>query len=637
MKLNLQLRHKLIGLVLATCMAPLIGSYFLYQAASEKSRLDELVIRTKSDQVLIERINQIVYAAVMDSRGIYMSADWSQASQFAKGLLASLKNLEVVTATLAKDALASERAQVAELQNRVREFVKLRSELVRVAETVSIPAGRAIGDNDSNRANRKALNDSISQLSKRYGDYAEKQTPEADAQERRFYNTLLVVVALPVLGILVGWFLVTRGVSRPIGEIRGSIVAMAQGNLRNRVFGCDREDELGDIGKAVEAFRSQLLAADRDREAAEARRREDEARSRAALDQAIADERALVSDSIGTGLSRLAAKDLTYRLTQSLPEAYAKLQSDFNAAMDALAAALGAVNGSANTIGASSREVTVSADDLSRRTEQQAASLEQTAAALDEITATGKKAAEGAGHARDVVSVAKTDAEKAGHVVRRTVEAMGNIEKSAQQINQIIAVIDEIAFQTNLLALNAGVEAARAGEAGRGFAVVASEVRALAQRSAEAAKEIKALISASSSQVAEGVDLVAQTGQALERILVQVTDIAAVVIDIASGAQEQATGLQEINTAINQMDQATQQNAAMVEETTAASHTLANEAHRLNELVSEFRVAAAAPAERPRVEAAPRGPARVAARPMARGGAAVARKPVPESDDWQDF
>ncbi|WP_309643171.1 methyl-accepting chemotaxis protein, partial [Phenylobacterium sp.] len=224
-----------------------------------------------------------------------------------------------------------------------------------------------------------------------------------------------------------------------------------------------------------------------------------------------------------------------------------------------------------------------------RRTEQQAASLEETAAALDEITATVRRTAEGATHARKVVETARSDAAEGADVVRRATSAMDEIEGSSKQIGQIIGVIDEIAFQTNLLALNAGVEAARAGEAGKGFAVVASEVRALAQRSAEAAKEIKALITASSDQVGVGVDLVAATGKALESIVTQVAEINGIVAEIAASAQEQATGLQQVNTAVNHMDQVTQQNAAMVEESTAASHALAHEAKELAVLVAQFR------------------------------------------------
>lgn len=307
-------------------------------------------------------------------------------------------------------------------------------------------------------------------------------------------------------------------------------------------------------------------------------------------EQLRANEQRDVNEALNEAVGHLAKKNLTYRLTAALPDAYAGLQDNFNSAVAALQEALGEVDESAATMTIGASEITAGADELSRRTEQQAASLEQTAAALDEITATVKKASEGAQRARDVVELAKADAEASGVVVQRTISAMGGISKSAQEINQIIGVIDEIAFQTNLLALNAGVEAARAGEAGRGFAVVASEVRALAQRSADAAKQIKALIVNSSGQVSEGVALVAQTGKALDKIIAEVSEINTVVAEIASGAQEQATGLQQVNTAINQMDQTTQQNASMVEEATAASHTLAQEAMELSRLVQQFKV-----------------------------------------------
>jgi methyl-accepting chemotaxis protein len=249
-----------------------------------------------------------------------------------------------------------------------------------------------------------------------------------------------------------------------------------------------------------------------------------------------------------------------------------------------------AVVTSTSAIQSGTHEISTASDDLSRRTEQQAASLEETAAALDEITATVRKSAESARHAREVVASADQDAKKSAVVVRQAVEAMDAIAKSSGQIGQIIGVIDEIAFQTNLLALNAGVEAARAGDAGRGFAVVASEVRALAQRSADAAKEIKGLISTSTTQVDFGVKLVAETGKSLERIIAQVTEINGVVAEIAAGALEQATGLQQVNTAMNQMDQSTQQNATMVEESTAASHSLSQETTQLSALIDRFQL-----------------------------------------------
>jgi methyl-accepting chemotaxis protein len=350
---------------------------------------------------------------------------------------------------------------------------------------------------------------------------------------------------------------------------------------------------------------------------------------------------ASVVKELAGALSRLADSDLTVRIEGEFRGQYGQIKTDFNTAMGRLDESITVVAGNAQAIHSGTGEISQAADDLSKRTEQQAASLEETAAALDEITATVRKTAEGAKHASDVVSKAKADAEQSGKVVQDAVVAMGAIEKSAQEISQIIGVIDEIAFQTNLLALNAGVEAARACEAGKGFAVVASEVRALAQRSAEAAKEIKALIQASTTQVASGVNLVGETGKALSRIAQQVTEITAIVTEIAASAQEQATGLHQVNTAVNQMDQMTQQNAAMVEESTAASHSLAQEAEKLTSLVGQFRTGQetvsaaprrAAPAAKPR-----QAPARSAAQPRTRGNTALAHKAEPVEDSWEEF
>jgi methyl-accepting chemotaxis protein len=304
---------------------------------------------------------------------------------------------------------------------------------------------------------------------------------------------------------------------------------------------------------------------------------------------------------IGKALSDLAAGDLESRLEGVLMPSLDKLQVDFNAAAETLQQALGVVSTCTQAIHTGSAEISASAEELSRRTEQQAASLEETAAALEEITATVKKTADGAVQARDTVREAKADAEQSGQVVQDAVSAMTGIEKGAREISQIIGVIDEIAFQTNLLALNAGVEAARAGDAGRGFAVVASEVRALAQRSAEAAKEIKTLIAASTRQVGTGVQLVGEAGLALTRIATRVADMNDIIREIAASAQEQATGLNQVNAAVNQMDHMTQQNAAMVEETAAASQNLAQEGEELARLVSRFRVGGMAGPKTPAV------------------------------------
>ncbi len=340
--------------------------------------------------------------------------------------------------------------------------------------------------------------------------------------------------------------------------------------------------------------------------------------------------------SLGTSLSELAQGNLETTVYAEFAPEFAKLKTDFNTAASQLKNTIELVKKGASGIRIGTEEISQASDDLSRRTENQAASLEETAAAVKEITDTVNKTARGATLARETVSTAKSDAEKSGEVVRKAIAAMTGIENSSKQISQIIGVIDEIAFQTNLLALNAGVEAARAGDAGRGFAVVASEVRALAQRSAEAAKEIKGLISASTGQVAQGVQLVGETGSALTRIVSQVAEINTIVTDIATSANEQAHGLEQVNTAVNEMDQVTQQNAAMVEEATAATQTLAQQTEELVRLVSRFRTGDDTVVDITARRDSPKSAGRPARAPAK--AAAGARRNVASADaGWEEF
>lgn len=294
--------------------------------------------------------------------------------------------------------------------------------------------------------------------------------------------------------------------------------------------------------------------------------------------------------SISDGLDKLASNNLEHRISETLGGEFEGLRVNFNTSLERLRDTIESVVHGAQAIETGVGEIATAADDLSRRTEQQAASLEETAAALDELTATVQSSAEGVRRGAAAANAAKDQAIRSGDVMHDAVRAMSDIEQSSGQISRIIGVIDEIAFQTNLLALNAGVEAARAGDAGKGFAVVASEVRALAQRSADAAKEIKALIVSSSEQVGRGVALVDQTGEALKDIVERVSEIDILISDIARSSQEQASGLAQVNVAINLMDQATQKNAAMVEETTAATISLRSETAQLAEFVGGFRI-----------------------------------------------
>ncbi|THK35738.1 hypothetical protein EHS39_23060 [Ensifer sp. MPMI2T] len=322
----------------------------------------------------------------------------------------------------------------------------------------------------------------------------------------------------------------------------------------------------------------------------------DVTKQRAVQEEALAGERALVSRIFGTALQRTAAGDLTAHITVDIPEAYKELAENFNHAIAELGEVIGGIGVGASQIHLNAKEIAAAADHLAQRTERQATNLEETAAAVEQVTRTVQQTAESADQASPTVMAARANAEQSGEIVSHAIGVMQGIHTSSASIARIVDVIDDIAFQTNLLPLNAGIEAARAGEADSGFAVVASEVRALAQRCADAAKDIQSLVAKSRDQVEDGVASVNQVALSLQQIVAQIVDVSSVFHNIRSSTAEQATGLHEVNNAIGQMDQITQQNAAMVEQANACSHALTAEAEQIALRLGAFRTSGRAKA-----------------------------------------
>ncbi len=462
-------------------------------------------------------------------------------------------------------------------------------------------------------------------------------------------NVGLLVFALAFVAATI--LLVARRVSAPLRAIQGAMLKLADGDFAVTLPGLDRRDEIGDVANAVERFK--VLALEKARAEADEtlsrQKAEADMQARAAEERArAADEQARAMRALGEGLSRLAEGDLRFRLTEDFAASYQGIRNDFNNAMTRLEETVQAIAAANGEIANAATEIAAATTDLSQRTEEQAASLEETTASMEEISATVKKNAENAQHANALTQGTRETADQGGKVVADAVSAMARIEQSSHRISDIIAVIDEISRQTNLLALNAAVEAARAGEAGRGFAVVAAEVRSLAQRSSQAAKDIKDLIVSSSAQVEEGVGLVNRAGASLNAIVESIRQVADIVANIAHASTEQAAGLEQIGKALGQLDEVTQQNSALVEQNAATAKTLERQQGEMRERMTFFsfgdalaavpqparaeRVAAVKPAQ---AHAAP--PAKQPVRkpvmpPRARGNTALA-----EDRAWEEF
>ena len=454
-----------------------------------------------------------------------------------------------------------------------------------VSEIIEIGRNQAKGQLDGFRASAAKIKEQLNGLSTAYA--AEQQAAALNLK----YALLGGGAVAGLLAVALIWAL-SRSIVTPIVGMTAAMSRLADGDMTTEVPATDRGDEVGKMAKAVLVFKEAGLEksrlageTDRMRSATEAERRRNEEEK--ARDEAAS---AFASAELGKGLAALADGDLSYRIETPFVPAIDPVRVNFNSAVDKLQQALQTVGENAAAINAGASEMLSAADDLSRRTEQQAASIEETAAALEEVTTTVRDSARGAEDAGNLVQRARAGAEKSGVVVRKAVAAMREIEKSSGEIGNIIGVIDDIAFQTNLLALNAGVEAARAGDAGKGFAVVAQEVRELAQRSADAAREIKQLINQSTHEVSSGSKLVQEAGTVLSAISRQIVTVSQHVETIATATQDQSSALHNVNGSVNQMDQMTQQNAALAEQSSAASRVLSGEVEALLDLVQRFQM-----------------------------------------------
>ena len=440
-------------------------------------------------------------------------------------------------------------------------------------------------------------------------DELEKQlltaSSAATEQTNRTIAISLSVTSLALaLAIGLAFVLAQFSIVRPLRALTGAMGELAKGNFDVVLPGLGRKDEVGEIAQAVEGFK--LKAEEKAKhEADETLRRqkaeaeaEAAAQAKAAAEQARAAEQqamkareqAQAFSALADGLGKLANGDLSFQLRDGFTDEYKRIRDDFNRAIAQLKETIGAISVSTSEVASAATEIATATTDLSQRTEEQAASLEETSASMEQISATVKKNAENAQQANQSAAGTRDVATRGGEVVSQAISAMSRIDGSSRQISDIIGVIDEIARQTNLLALNAAVEAARAGDAGRGFAVVASEVRSLAQRSSQAAKDIKDLITTSNSQVKDGVELVNRAGESLKEIVASIESVVSVVSDIASASAEQAGGIDQVNKALSQMDEVTQQNSALVEQNAATAKNLQQQSAAMSRSVGVFRL-----------------------------------------------
>ena len=590
---SLSLRQKLFVLIGVLGVIPLLGATLTYALFTVSKKADDAMEAATLGAIYLERINGQVNAVVMESRGIYMSPDWKVAEPFGKLLLQRLGEMQATARLWKERPIEGERANIDAMAKGIDEFVRFRTELVRLAREETTAKAREFGDNDANRKVRQALNKQLEGLAKAYLGHTEAARAELERIDTLKLVLLIGLAGCAAIMVVGGIMFVQRSLVRPIHGIRDAMTRLAGGDLAAQAEGADRGDEIGDFARAFGTFREAAVEkAKADAQAAAQRAAQEDERNRieAAARAAAESQQNVAVNALADALNKMAGGDLTYRIEIAFEGRYQKLKDDFNQAISRLQDTLRGIATSMVSLHGSTDEIARGSDDLARRAEQQAANLDHTANALDKLAGTVKKSAAGAVEVAEVASKARRDAESSSAAMRETMAVMSEIRNSSQRIAEVISVMDEVAFQTNLLAINAAVEAAHAGDAGKGFAVVANEVRALAQRSADAARDIRELIAASSKQIASGVGSVGQTGESLQRIVKLIETVDQLVSEFAISTQEQSTGLQSISGAAGNMNDATQQDAAVIEESNASTRALKIEMDHLAQLIGQFDV-----------------------------------------------
>lgn len=579
-----------------------VGS-MLFVGWYENAKQEEALLRATEIQAVVEQVNEMRLAninmvlAAMDS--IIDREEGAIQPERAEIISQALAELAANQTALERVALESDRGSL---------LTTYRDDLAVLSQAIQQDLTRLI-EQRADAQEFGAIDDAIDGAGGRVSATLDEVATlgnglvslgveEAKARSRESLTIQLTLGGVAFLSVIILQLIHGNAIVGGINRIRRSMQSIVDGDFERPVEATNRRDEIGEMARSAEVFRlaaiEKLALEERTKAESEATQKDREAR--AAILEADSRALRLAVDALAEGLTRLSEGDLSTEITADFPTELVRLRTDFNLVGQKLRTAMTEIAVNSSSIRANSHQMRAAADDLAKRTEQQAASLEESSAALAELTATVNSAAERAEEASRMVAHTKERAEESGAVVSNATLAMGRIQDASNEIGKIINVIDEIAFQTNLLALNAGVEAARAGDAGKGFAVVAQEVRALAGRAGDAARDIKTLVSRSTQEVGIGVELVTAAGQALSGIGEEVVKINDLVKAIVTSAREQSTGLSEINEAVGQMDQVTQQNAAMVEQTNAASHTLASDAEGLTRLVGQFRMNGAAPA-----------------------------------------